>query len=74
MKVSHENYHRVKQTLDSYTDWDHFSSTMPARRLFLTLSNIVHEKLSVDVSLTGKEILDQLFAKSLSRYELQRAA
>lgn len=74
MQASHENYHRVKQILDSYTDWDHFSSTMPARRLFLTLSNIVHEKLAVDVSLSGKEILDQLFEKSLSTYKMQRAA
>lgn len=74
MRVSHENYHRVKQILDSYTDWDHFSSTMPARRLFSTLSNIVQEKLAVDVSLSGREILDQLFTKTEASEGSQRAA
>lgn len=74
MRVSNANYQRVKQSLDSYTDWDHFSSTMPVRRLVSLLSKIVHEKIVVDVSLSGKEILDQLFDKSLPVAPLQRAA
>lgn len=74
MQVSHENYHRVKDRLDSYSDWDHYASLMPAKRLWSSLSQTVHEKIVVDQSLTGKQILDKLYETVPSAESVRRAA
>ena len=74
MQVSHENYHRVKDRLDSYSDWDHYASLMPAKRLWSSLSQTVHEKIVVDESMTGKQILDKLYSTTASDESVRRAA
>ncbi|WP_417848781.1 class I SAM-dependent methyltransferase [Thalassoglobus sp.] len=74
MQVSHENYHRVKNTLDSYTNYDHYTSTMPARRLWSSVAQVVHEKIAVHASLSGKEILDRIYTAESSNSMLARSA
>lgn len=69
----HENYHRVKETLDSYTDWDHFTSLIPAKHLLQMAVQTVYEKIAVNHSYRGKQILDELYSLRLADY-YQRAA
>lgn len=55
------NYARVKASLDSYSDWNHYTSLMPAKRLFSNVAKIMQERFLVDSKLTAKEILDKLY-------------
>lgn len=61
LEISHENYRRVKLSLDEYTDWHHFTSLMPAKRLWTTLSKLMREKMIANESLSGKQILDRIY-------------
>lgn len=71
VRTTRENYQRVKALLDGYQDWNHYTSLMPAKRLWSSVSQVIHEKLAVDTKLTGKEILDRLYSAAETRHNLR---
>ena len=60
--LSGDNAHRVQEALAQYTNRDHYLSLMPIKRAWSSLSQTVHESRAVDSTLSGKQILDRLYA------------